>query len=80
MHGKGQFAAVPLNLLGDNVVGCDVGDIGYWSQRATSEASKYAASVHAPLVVQDDDLRIPPLSEWTVRPDAVSAVVLVPAA
>ena len=70
MHGGAvaQFSAVPLNLLGGSGVGCDIVDVGYWSQRATAEASKYC-DVHVPAATDVRDKgRIPHVSSWDVRP------------
>lgn len=68
MHGGavGQFSAVPLNLLGaEHDVGCDIINIGFWSQRTKAEAEKYCDSVH---VVADCTDTIPHTSTWDVRP------------
>jgi len=69
MHGgaAAQFSAVPLNLLGDNVVGCDICDVGYWSKCATAEASKYCSSIHAPVHSICHNGLIPSVDTWDVR-------------
>ncbi len=38
--GRGQFAAVPLNILGDKTT-ADYVDAGYWAASAIKEAKKY---------------------------------------
>jgi phosphoserine aminotransferase len=71
-----------MNLLGGSTAGCDIADIGYWSQRAVTEASKYTDTVHTPVTVQDEPgipLSIPDRATWSVRPDAVSLQCASPA-
>ena len=70
MHGGAvaQFAAVPLNLLGNNAAGCDICDVGYWSKCAMDEARKYCSSIHAPFHSPCRKGFIPAVDTWDVRP------------
>ena len=64
-----QFAAVPLNLLGESV-GADHVNTGAWAQKAISEAQRYCrANVVASSQATNFD-RIPPRSEWKLDPNA----------
>src|SRR5512139_3519038 len=64
-----QFAAVPLNLLGDSVAADHV-NTGAWAQKAISEAQRYCrANVVASSQATNFD-RIPPRSEWKLDPSA----------
>ena len=69
MHGGavGQFSAVPLNLL-DEGKKADYVQMGFWTQRAATEAGKYG-DVAVPTTF---DKAIKPVAEWrgNVRPDA----------
>ncbi|WP_462163888.1 3-phosphoserine/phosphohydroxythreonine transaminase [Pseudoalteromonas xiamenensis] len=79
MHGggRGQFAAVPLNLSEDGLPGVYI-ENGIWSKGATSEGAKY-------LEAQGIDIRndvdgkfsITPVSEWTL-PEAASFIHFCP--
>ena len=65
MHGGAtmQFAAVPLNLLGDKT-SADYVETGAWSTKAIGEARKYGGvNVAASSVASNFD-RIPPLADW----------------
>ncbi|MFC3395868.1 3-phosphoserine/phosphohydroxythreonine transaminase [Brenneria rubrifaciens] len=72
-HGgaRAQFAAVPLNLLGDKSH-ADYVDGGYWAHSAVSEAEKYCI----PNVIDvknrvGDNLRaVKPMREWQLSDDA----------
>jgi phosphoserine aminotransferase len=64
-----QFAAVPLNLLG-NKVAADHVNTGAWASKAISEAQRYCqARVVASSKATNFD-RIPPRSEWQLDPGA----------
>jgi phosphoserine aminotransferase len=64
-----QFAAVPLNLLGDSVAADHV-NTGAWAQKAISEAQRYCqANVVASSQATNFD-RVPPRSEWQLDPNA----------
>ena len=67
--GSTQFAAVPLNLLGDND-SADYVNTGVWSDKAIQEANRYC-SVNVVANSQDTNFTsIPPLESWSVNPDA----------
>lgn len=64
--GRGQFAGVPLNLLGDKKT-ADYVDGGYWAYSAVKEANKYCTPKVFDAKVTVDGLRaIKPMSEWPV--------------
>ncbi|MDX1487465.1 MAG: 3-phosphoserine/phosphohydroxythreonine transaminase [Acidiferrobacterales bacterium] len=66
---QGQFAAVPLNLLGGKA-GADYVNTGHWSKRAIAEAGHYCK---VNVVASSEATRfstVPPQSEWTLHPDA----------
>ena len=64
-----QFAAVPLNLLGD-AVAADHVNTGAWAEKAISEAQRYCrANVVASSKATKFD-RIPPRPEWKLDPSA----------
>lgn len=65
----GQFAAIPLNLMGDKTQ-ADYISTGYWSQRALTEASKYCHVRMAYDGAADDFKFIPSVSEWDISPDS----------
>lgn len=71
-HGgaRGQFAAVPLNLLSDNNV-ADYIDSGYWSQSAMKEAQKYCDPKHINVLTEVNGLRaVKPMNEWQLNNDS----------
>ncbi|WP_409307426.1 3-phosphoserine/phosphohydroxythreonine transaminase [Pectobacterium sp. B1J-3] len=71
-HGgaRAQFAAVPLNLLGDNSQ-ADYIDGGYWAQCAIKEAEKYCTPNVVDVKTRVGDLRgVKPMSEWSLSNDA----------
>ena len=70
MHGgaHGQFAAIPLNLLGAKSKGAYV-DGGVWSQRAMSEGAKYCDPVVAASAKGSGYKSYPPVSEWNIPDD-----------
>mmetsp|Transcript_14862 Transcript_14862/g.37783 ORF Transcript_14862/g.37783 Transcript_14862/m.37783 type:complete len:449 (+) Transcript_14862:451-1797(+) len=63
----GQFAAVPLNLLGNKKRAAYV-DGGFWSVKAAEEAKKYCKVDMIAPMREDREGRLcyPPLSEWNV--------------
>lgn len=64
--GRGQFAGVPLNLLGDKTT-ADYFDGGYWAASAIKEANKYCQPVtHDVKILVDGKRAIKPMSEWQV--------------
>lgn len=64
--GRGQFAGVPLNLLGDKTT-ADYFDGGYWAASAIKEAHKYCQPVaHDVKVLVDGKRAIKPMREWQV--------------
>lgn len=71
-HGgaRAQFAAVPLNLLGDNKT-ADYIDGGYWAHSAIAEAKKYCQPNVLDVTTHVDGLRgIKPMSEWSLNADS----------
>ena len=68
--GRGQFAGVPLNLLGDKTT-ADYVDGGYWASSAVKEAHKYCTPNVIDAKVTVDGLRaLKPMSEWQVSEDS----------
>lgn len=71
-HGgaRAQFAAVPLNLLGEKNT-ADYVDGGYWAQSAIKEALKYCSPNVIDAKTTVDGLRaITPMSSWSLSDDA----------
>ncbi len=71
-HGgaRGQFAAVPMNLLGE-YKSADYVDGGYWSASAIKEASKYCVpNVIAARTTVNGKRAILPMSEWMLKDDS----------
>ncbi|PWC10419.1 phosphoserine transaminase [Brenneria roseae subsp. americana] len=71
-HGgaRAQFAAVPLNLLGDKSH-ADYIDGGYWAHSAINEAEKYCTPNIIDVKTRVDDLRgVKPMSEWQLSDDS----------
>lgn len=72
-HGgaRAQFAAVPLNLLGDNNT-ADYMDGGYWAHSAINEAQKYCTPNVVDIKTTDDNglQAIKPMREWTLSDNA----------
>ncbi|MGL4456860.1 MAG: 3-phosphoserine/phosphohydroxythreonine transaminase, partial [Plesiomonas shigelloides] len=67
---RAQFAAVPLNLLGDNTR-ADYLDGGYWAHSAIKEAGKYCQPNVIDITERRDGLRaVKPMREWTLSDDA----------
>ncbi|WP_029592390.1 3-phosphoserine/phosphohydroxythreonine transaminase [Franconibacter pulveris] len=68
--GRGQFAGVPLNLLGDKT-SADYVDGGYWAASAVKEAKKYCTPNVIDAKVTVDGLRaIKPMREWQLSDNA----------
>lgn len=68
--GRGQFAGIPLNLLGDKTV-ADYVDAGYWAASAVKEAHKYCTPNVIDAKITVDGLRaVKPMSEWQLTPGA----------
>jgi phosphoserine aminotransferase len=71
-HGgaRAQFAAIPLNLLGDKAT-ADYIDGGYWAHSAVKEAQKYCTpNVIDITTTQGDKRGLLPMSEWKLSKDA----------
>lgn len=72
-HGgaRAQFAAVPLNLLGDNN-SADYMDGGYWAHSAINEAQKYCTPNVVDIKTTDDNglQAIKPMRDWTLSDSA----------
>ncbi|WMQ73758.1 MAG: Phosphoserine aminotransferase [Sodalis sp.] len=70
-HGgaRAQFAAVPMNLLGD-VASADYIDGGYWSRSAIKEVQKYCDPRVIDVTTKIDGLRaIKPMRDWALSAD-----------
>jgi phosphoserine aminotransferase len=68
--GRGQFAGIPLNILGDKTV-ADYVDAGYWAASAVKEAKKYCTPNVIDAKITVDGLRaVKPMSEWQLTPGA----------
>ncbi|CCO50023.1 Phosphoserine aminotransferase [Vibrio nigripulchritudo SOn1] len=71
-HGgaRAQFAAVPMNLIGDKP-SADYVDAGYWAESAVKEAKKYCTPrvINAKTEVDGKVAVIPP-SEWKIDENA----------
>ncbi|XAW90385.1 3-phosphoserine/phosphohydroxythreonine transaminase [Vibrio sp. CDRSL-10 TSBA] len=67
---RAQFAAVPLNLLGDKTKATYI-DGGYWAASAVKEADKYCTpDVFDAKIVKDGKTGILPASEWKIDSDS----------
>lgn len=67
---RAQFAAVPLNLLGDAETATYI-DGGYWAESAVAEAKKYCVpDVFNAKTVIDGKAAVLPATEWKISPDA----------
>lgn len=67
---RAQFAAVPLNILGDHKK-ADYIDSGYWSQCAADEADKYCITNRINIKTkQDDKIALKPMSDWMLSHDS----------
>jgi len=67
---NGQFAGMPLNLLGNKKKAAYI-DGGFWSQRAAAEASKYCETemIEPFTTNKDGKLVYPEPSTWKVDPE-----------
>ncbi len=66
--GRGQFAGIPLNILGDKKV-ADYVDAGYWAASAVKEAKKYCTpNVIDAKITVDGKRAVKPMSEWQLTP------------
>ncbi|AKP35004.1 3-phosphoserine/phosphohydroxythreonine transaminase [Yersinia aleksiciae] len=71
-HGgaRAQFAAVPLNLLGDSK-NADYIDGGYWAHSAVKEAQKYCTPNVIDVTTHDNGLTgIQPMKQWKLSDNA----------
>ncbi|WP_299018261.1 3-phosphoserine/phosphohydroxythreonine transaminase [uncultured Photobacterium sp.] len=71
-HGgaRGQFAAVPMNLLGDAET-ADYMDGGYWAHSAANEAQKYCKPNVVDITCERDGKRaILPATQWPLSEEA----------
>jgi len=64
----GQFAAIPLNLMGKNPV-ADYVETGIWSEKAVKEAQKYGDAKNV-ICTAPSYTSIPDFSQWQCRPHA----------
>jgi phosphoserine aminotransferase len=66
--GRGQFAAVPLNILGDKL-DADYILTGQWSKSAVAEAKKHARikEIDIMQVTEQGKLSVKPASDWPVN-------------
>ncbi|NUU65256.1 3-phosphoserine/phosphohydroxythreonine transaminase [Enterobacteriaceae bacterium BIT-l23] len=68
--GRGQFSALPLNLLGDKTT-ADYVDGGYWAASAVKEAKKYLTpNVIDAKITVDGKRALKPMREWQPTPGA----------
>src|SRR5699024_4326578 len=66
----GQFAAVPLNLLGGARNKADYIVTGNWGRKAIKEAAKYGDIALAASGEEEGFTAIPPRQDWQLRADA----------
>ncbi|MDF7667547.1 3-phosphoserine/phosphohydroxythreonine transaminase [Orbaceae bacterium ESL0727] len=67
---RAQFAAVPLNILGDKK-SADYINSGYWSLCAAKEAEKYCTVKQQNVLIEKAGLSaVKPMSEWQLSDDA----------
>jgi len=64
-----QFAAVPMNLLGDQT-SADYLNTGSWSKKAIAEARQYGAVNVVAESAQTDPMGVPPRAQWQTDPHA----------
>lgn len=68
--GRGQFSALPLNLLGDKT-SADYVDGGYWAASAVKEAKKYLTpNVIDARITVDGKRALKPMREWQLSDNA----------
>lgn len=66
--GRGQFAAIPLNLLGDQLE-ADYLVTGHWSKLAVVEAKKYARVSKTDIIMEKHGkILVMPVSNWKINP------------
>ncbi|PSW18389.1 3-phosphoserine/phosphohydroxythreonine transaminase [Photobacterium sanctipauli] len=71
-HGgaRAQFAAVPMNILGDGET-ADYMNGGYWAQSASTEAKKYCSPNEIDITCErDGKTAILPAAEWPISDEA----------
>lgn len=67
---RAQFAAVPLNILG-NKTSADYINSGYWSECAAKEAKKYCNVIEQNIVIKQEGITsIKPMSDWHLNSDS----------
>ncbi|OCG02873.1 3-phosphoserine/phosphohydroxythreonine transaminase [Gilliamella sp. wkB112] len=67
---RAQFAAVPLNILG-NKTSADYINSGYWSLCAAKEAAKYCTVIQQDVIIKKNGLvTVKPMSEWQLNNDS----------
>ena len=66
---SGQFAMVPMNLLGDNTK-ADYVNTGSWSKKAIAEAKRYCAVNVVASAEASKFTTVPPRDEWDCDPQA----------
>merc|ERR1719216_183131 len=66
----GQFAAVPLNLLGKAGAQAEYLVTGQWGEKAVAECKKWGKPVTVADGKPSKYTRIPPPSEWKSSPEA----------
>src|SRR5699024_10445745 len=66
----GQFAGVPLNLLGGNTDKADYIVTGNWGKKAVKEAAKYGDAAVAASSEDAGFTQIPERASWALRDDA----------
>ena len=64
-----QFAAVPMNLLGDQA-SADYLNTGSWSKKAIAEARQYGAVNVVAESAKTDPMGVPPRAQWQTDPHA----------
>ncbi|MFM2485092.1 3-phosphoserine/phosphohydroxythreonine transaminase [Celerinatantimonas yamalensis] len=69
--GRGQFAGVPMNLLGDKKLASYV-TTGHWSRSAVTEGEKFASADIFDALLRDDDgnVSVRPVNEWRYSQDS----------
>lgn len=67
---RAQFAAVPLNILG-NKTSADYINSGYWSECAAKEAKKYCNVIEQNIVIKEAGITsVKPMSDWYLNSDS----------
>ncbi len=74
---RGQFAAVPMNLLGEKTQ-ADYIDTGYWAKSAIKEAEQFCSPAVIDVLTEKEGKKaLLPVSEWALN-DAAAYVHLCP--